>query len=277
MLALTLATPSLVSLFASPRVTVVQADTDASRGAILRPVAAVCASCLFEPKSNQDTALLSATINRDLAERFSSRNRAANALFVAETPDADVAGSVGIEVSRLTKAGLNEQQASLRRDEFMDVSKPRPLLSNLAVSRDYRRRGIGKRLCRDAERAAKEWGFDEVYLKVEKGNRKAFNLYRGLGYRVVATDPNAEKPIVAPGGIKYVKTTNIAMRKDLRFPPVDTALGYVAALGLAVTAAPKYEAIAQYVASAIEAGSTSEQPVQLVAGLLQGGVEILFQ
>ena len=275
MLALTLATASF--LFATPRVTIVQADTDASRGAILRPVAAALASSLFDPKSNQDTALLSATISRDLAERFSSRNRAENALFVAETSDAEVAGSVGIEVSRLTKAGLNEQQAKLRRDEFMDVSQPRPLLSNLAVSRDYRRRGIGKRLCRDAELAARAWGFDEVYLKVEKGNRKAFNLYRGLGYRVVATDPDAEKPIVVPGGIKYVKTTNVAMRKDLRFPPVDTALGYVAALGLAAAAAPKYEAIAQYVSSAVEAGSASEQPVRLIAGLIQGVVQLILQ
>ena len=41
---------------------------------------------------------------------------------------------------------------------------------------DFRRRGIAKRLCRAAEASARGWGYSEVLLKVEAGNRKA-HLY----------------------------------------------------------------------------------------------------
>ena len=38
----------------------------------------------------------------------------------------------------------------------------RPFLSNLAVRRDCRRKGIAKRLCGVAERTARGWGYSEV-------------------------------------------------------------------------------------------------------------------
>jgi len=262
-----LLTTALVLPGSSPKVAVRPADTNAARGAIFGPVAEVCADCLFDPKTSQDKALLTATLRRDLSDRFGSRNRADHILVVAEDTGSEaIVGSVGIEVSRLTSAALNEQQAT--SDDWYDTAQERPLLSNLAVSRDYRRRGIAKKLCRDAEAAVKSWGYDEVLLKVEKGNRKAFNLYKRLGYRVVATDPNAEKPIVATGGLKYVKTTNIAMRKDLRYPPLDTALSSAGTLVLAAALAPKYDALAQTVVSAFEGGAALP-PAQLASELLQ--------
>lgn len=266
---------SLVLPLGNPKVAT--RPVDPSRSAAYRPVAEVCAACLFTPETKEDRAVLTATLCRDLSDRYSSRNRAENTLIVAEdTGDGGIVGSVGIEVSRLTRSALNQEQASA--DEWIESAEMRPLLSNLAVLRDYRRQGIAKRLCRDAEAAAKSWGYTEMMLKVEKGNRKALNLYRSLGYRVVATDRNAEKPVVsAAGGLRYVKTVNIAMRKDLRFPPVDSVLSAAAVLGLLGAAAPRYDALLQFVSSCVQGRAPDAPLAQFVLELLQGVVSIVTQ
>ena len=63
----------------------------------------------------------------------------------------------------------------------------RPLLSNLAVAPEYRRRGVARRLMEVAERTAEEtMGFEELLLKVEHKNMPALELYRALGYRETA-------------------------------------------------------------------------------------------
>jgi len=99
------------------------------------------------------------------------------------------------------------------------------------VRRDYRRKGIAKRLCGFAERTARGWGYSEVLLKVEADNRKARNLYRSLGYRVVAVDREAERPEASAVGLQFVPTTQVAMRKDLRLPPADVLALRTALLG----------------------------------------------
>eukprot|EP00591_Stephanopyxis_turris_P010817 CAMPEP_0195507808 /NCGR_PEP_ID=MMETSP0794_2-20130614/1181_1 /TAXON_ID=515487 /ORGANISM="Stephanopyxis turris, Strain CCMP 815" /LENGTH=285 /DNA_ID=CAMNT_0040634607 /DNA_START=122 /DNA_END=979 /DNA_ORIENTATION=- len=75
------------------------------------------------------------------------------------------------------------------------------LLSNLSVSPNARRMGLGKKLCLEAERVVKEeWGFDEIYLRVEADNSGARGLYENtLNYKLdwveegaVAVRPNAE-------------------------------------------------------------------------------------
>merc|ERR1719484_150747 len=98
-------------------------------------------------------------------------------LLVAEDADNKVVGSVAIHVSKLTPAALDEQRIGKYKaiDAGLD---DRPLLSSLAVSPSFRRRGLAKKLCREAEAFAKDLGYDEVLLKVEKTNGKARNLYR---------------------------------------------------------------------------------------------------
>lgn len=58
-------------------------------------------------------------------------------------------------------------------------------LSNLCVSSVARRRGIAAKLCREAERLAKEeLCFDEIHLRVEAKNESARKLYEDkLGYQ----------------------------------------------------------------------------------------------
>ena len=63
---------------------------------------------------------------------------------------------------------------------------------------------------------ARRWGYDEMLLKVEAGNRPAENLYRALGYRVTAEDTLAERPEPGASRVRWVRTSNIVLRKDLR-------------------------------------------------------------
>ena len=94
-----------------------------------------------------------------------------------------------------------------------------PLMSNLAVSRRYRRRGLAESLVKAAERIArKEWGYDECYLYVEKRNTAAVRLYQKLGYRTLWEDASATTllPRKDGNGVANGQTTIVCMRKELR-------------------------------------------------------------
>lgn len=100
----------------------------------------------------------------------------------------------------LSEKMLTQAVASLspkRRREYKDasvISIARELLppdviavcsiSNLCVAPSARRKGIATKLCEAAERTAmEEFGFDELYLRVEDENDAAKRLYEmKLGY-----------------------------------------------------------------------------------------------
>ncbi|KAL7525120.1 hypothetical protein ACHAWF_004917 [Thalassiosira exigua] len=59
----------------------------------------------------------------------------------------------------------------IKKMDGMGSTFSAPLMSNLAVSRRYRRRGLAEDLVRAADEVArKEWGYDECYLYVEGRN-----------------------------------------------------------------------------------------------------------
>lgn len=63
------------------------------------------------------------------------------------------------------------------------------VLSNLAVSTEVRRRGVARILCKEAEALARDWGYAEIHLLVEKENTAARGLYEGrLGYNIAAEE-----------------------------------------------------------------------------------------
>eukprot|EP00978_Attheya_sp_CCMP212_P044609 scaffold316196_cov59-Attheya_sp.AAC.1 len=92
-----------------------------------------------------------------------------------------------------------------------------PLMSNLAVGRKFRRKGIAEDLVVAAEELArKQWGFDSCYLYVEKKNSAAIKLYRKLGYKTSWEDPNATTLLPAESGdIQNSQTTLVCMKKRL--------------------------------------------------------------
>jgi ribosomal protein S18 acetylase RimI-like enzyme len=61
-------------------------------------------------------------------------------------------------------------------------------LSNLAVSRDFRRRGIAQELIGNCEQLTIEWGYTELHLHVMGDNERGRQLYQKLGYEIVSSD-----------------------------------------------------------------------------------------
>ncbi|KAL3827421.1 hypothetical protein ACHAXA_003155 [Cyclostephanos tholiformis] len=92
-------------------------------------------------------------------------------------------------------------------------------LSNLCVSHSVRRRGVAVRLCLEAERVAREiFGFDEIYLRVEKSNIAALRLYeKRLGYLRAfdVTGATALRVDVNAGSFVEVNTDIAVLRKKI--------------------------------------------------------------
>jgi len=65
-----------------------------------------------------------------------------------------------------------------------------PYIANLAVSKSYRKQGIGKQLLLKCEQVAFEWGFSEIYLHVLEDNESAKKLYFAAGYRLRKVECN---------------------------------------------------------------------------------------
>eukprot|EP00957_Ditylum_brightwellii_P116958 8921358-Ditylum_brightwellii.AAC.1 len=88
-------------------------------------------------------------------------------------------------------------------------------MSNLAVNRNFRRRGVAEDLVKAAEELARrEWGYNECYLYVEKQNVPAVKLYRKLGYRPIWEDDSAKTLLPTESGkVKNVSTTIVCMKK----------------------------------------------------------------
>jgi GNAT superfamily N-acetyltransferase len=116
-------------------------------------------------------------------------------------------GVAGIEVDRIP-------EKNLRSTSTLATA---PLMSNVAVGRKFRRRGIAEALVEKTEQLiSKEWGYDECYLYVEKRNRPAIRLYQKLGYRTVWEDPSATTLLpTSVGNMKNAPTTIVCMRKRL--------------------------------------------------------------
>lgn len=113
---------------------------------------------------------------------------------------------VGVEVDRIPDGSLKGPG-----------TERAPLMSNLAVSRSYRRRGLAEQLVAAVENLVrKEWGFGECYLYVEERNRAAIQLYRKLGYRKLWRDETAQTLLPTPdGSLDAASTVIVCMKKNL--------------------------------------------------------------
>ena len=108
--------------------------------------------------------------------------------YVACSPDGKVIGFVDIDA-----------RPSARKD-----APPRPYLSDLAVSSEWRRKGIASRLVEQCEARARSMGKSKMYLRVEQKNDAALQMYcENMAYE------ERQHPVFG------VKDTTILLRCDL--------------------------------------------------------------
>lgn len=133
------------------------------------------------------------------------KDRRAELVVCQNKSSGEIMGCAGIEVSTIsTPNGIS-------------VPAAMPLMSNLAVGKKFRRRGLAEDLVKATEELArKEWGYDECYLYVEKQNTAAMKLYRKLGYAPQWEDDSASTLVpTRRGSIVSAPTTIVCMKKRL--------------------------------------------------------------
>jgi len=135
----------------------------------------------------------------------SPQDRRAELVVSKNSISGEIYGCAGIEVS------------VVRTPNGQGIQFQAPLMSNLAVGRKVRRRGIAEDLVQAAEDLAlKEWGYDECYLYVEKRNVPALKLYKKLGYKVMWEDDTATTLLPTNRGtVVSAPTVILCMKKRL--------------------------------------------------------------
>lgn len=139
-----------------------------------------------------------------------SRQDSKAELFACTNANGDIMGCVGMEVDIVKKPSSNASSSS-------GALITAPLMSNLAVGKTFRRRGVAEELVQRAEdMARKQWGYNECYLYVEKQNVPAVRLYQKMGYRRVWQDEDARTMVPTAGGkLKNSRTVIVCMKKRL--------------------------------------------------------------
>jgi len=162
--------------------------------------------------SRQKRSLLQsqyAEFNKRYGGGVSRRSSAKQAeLLICRNPKGEVVGVAGVEVDSIPSGSLKGP-----------IEKKAPLMSNLAVSRKYRRRGLAEALVEAVEKQCQDWGFNDCYLYVEKTNPAAVNLYQKLGYRKVWQDGTARTLLPdSTGSLGTQPTVIVCMKKELGLP-----------------------------------------------------------
>ncbi len=65
----------------------------------------------------------------------------------------------------------------------------------IAVTRDYRKKGIATKLLNEAFLVLSEMGVNKVFLEVRKSNHSAQNLYKSTGFTVIGLRPKYYKGV----------------------------------------------------------------------------------
>lgn len=142
-------------------------------------------------------------------KRYGSSRRVSEMLIMRSNKSVnEIIACAGVEVDRIPMNGSLKSPSEI-------ISAP--LMSNLAVSRSYRRRGLAEKMVQAVEvRVRKEWGYQECFLFVEERNRAAVQLYQKLGYRKVWRDADASTLLpTTSGDLRSAKTVILCMKKKL--------------------------------------------------------------
>ena len=114
--------------------------------------------------------------------------------------DDNVVGVITVECCDIHINGKNENH---------------PVISNLIVSSEMRRKGIAKSLTMRAEKIAKSFAYKNIYLFVNIENAPAIRLYKSRRYKSVGDTKNTTRIILQNNRFRNVKCVNIMMKKKI--------------------------------------------------------------
>ena len=90
-----------------------------------------------------------------------------------------------------------------------------PVISNLIVSSQMRRKGIAKLLTVRAEKIAKLFAYKNIYLFVNVENIPAIRLYKSRGYKSIGNKKEATRIVFQNNRFRNVECVNIMMKKKI--------------------------------------------------------------
>ena len=90
-----------------------------------------------------------------------------------------------------------------------------PVISNLIVSSQMRRKGIAKLLTVRAEKIAKSFAYKNIYLFVNVENIPAIRLYKSRGYKFIGDKTEATRIVFKNNRFRNIECVNIMMKKRI--------------------------------------------------------------
>mmetsp|Transcript_11878 Transcript_11878/g.27684 ORF Transcript_11878/g.27684 Transcript_11878/m.27684 type:complete len:364 (+) Transcript_11878:74-1165(+) len=181
---------------------------------------------------------------------FPDQRRYSSTLLVAKVDggadDGKVIGVCGLEMRAFDRVfgDLVDLGAHERRPER---SQLRPCMAPLAVSPEYRGKGIARALIEVAEDAVRSWGYKELTLLVEVINQSAIEVYKKSGFEferiLLATAAPYLKQAEAGassgmggGGMKVEARTTMAWALSKRLVPEEGSIVPLAGAAAALLA-----------------------------------------
>lgn len=114
--------------------------------------------------------------------------------------DDNIVGVISVECCDIS---INENQEN------------HPVISNLIVSSEMRRKGIAKLLTIRAEKIVKSFSYKNIYLFVNIENKSAIKLYKSRGYKSFSNRKNSTRIIFQNNRFRNIECVNIMMKKRL--------------------------------------------------------------
>lgn len=90
-----------------------------------------------------------------------------------------------------------------------------PVISNLIVSNEMRRKGIAKSLTIRAEKIAKSFVYKNIYLFVNIENISAIKLYKSRGYKYIGDEKEGTRIVFQNNRFRNIECVNIMMKKRI--------------------------------------------------------------
>ena len=107
----------------------------------------------------------------------------------------------------------------------LTAKSPQPVVFNLCVAKEARRRGVAMGMLARCEEEAARWGDEALHLKVREDNMAACRLYEGAGYELIETRPVADIPSWQEQWKGGVVPLRVMRKRPLTLPDSTEELG----------------------------------------------------